>query len=176
MSKQNWWPHNVTPCHKAEWLSQITTQNSKYKIHTDPDVLFKHFLKYKIAVSGNLLQRHELQIQVWIEYMEISQVFKIWKGGKEARLKEEGGGRGTKGCPYRHLVVTCRCPGVVRLSPGLPRREDGNPTLPETTGQIPDLNQSQSSLPTRGDQVSTLRAGWGPSTRLLCPGPGQKKK
>ena len=91
--------------------------------------------------------------------MEISQVFKISKGGKEARLKEEAGGGGTKGCPYRHLVVTCRCPGVVRLSPGLPGREDGNPTLPETTGQIPDLNQSQSSLPTRGDQVSTLRAG-----------------
>ena len=177
MSKQNWWPHNVIPCHKAEWPSQITTQNSKYKIHTDPAVLIKHFLKWEIAVSQetsfrdtNFRSKYEQSI--W-KYLRSS---RFQREERRPRWKKRGVVEELRGCPYRHLLVTCRCPGVMRLSPGLPGREDGNPTLPETRGQIPDLNQSQSSLPTRGDQVSTLRSGRGPSTRLLCPGPGQNEK
>ena len=36
---------------KAEWPSQITTQNVKYKTHIGTAVLIRHSLKYKIEGS-----------------------------------------------------------------------------------------------------------------------------
>ena len=72
----------------------------------------------------------------------MSQVFKVSKGGKEARLKEEGYGGGTKGVPLQTPGGLLQMQGVMRPSPGLSGREDGNSTLPETRGQIPDLNQN----------------------------------
>ena len=49
---------------------------------------------------------------------------KISKGGKEARLKEEGGGGkgGAKGVALQTSPATCRHPGVTGLFPGLPEK------------------------------------------------------
>ena len=82
----NWWPD------KAKWPSKITTQNTELKYtHINLAVLVRHFLKYKNTVSQKTSYRDtELQIQVLT-------ALKISKGGKEARLKEEGGGGGRKG-------------------------------------------------------------------------------
>ena len=70
-------------------------------MHINLAVLIRHSLKYKNTVSQKTYYRDtELQIQVLT-------ASKISKGGKEVRLKEEGGGGGRgaqKGWPYRHLL------------------------------------------------------------------------
>ena len=91
-----WWPD------KAKWPSKITTQNTELKhTHINLAVLIRHSLTYKNTVSQKTFYRDtELQIQVLT-------ASKISKGGKEVRLKEEGGGGGRgaqKGWPYRHLL------------------------------------------------------------------------
>ena len=56
------------------------------------------------------------------------------KGGKEARLKEEGGGGGrggVKGVALKTSPATYRYTGIMGLFPGLQRREDWNSALPE---------------------------------------------
>ena len=74
-------------------ISKITTQNTELKhTHINLAVLIRHSLKYKNTVSQKTSYRD---------------TGKISKGGKEARLKEEGGGGGRggqKGWPYRHLL------------------------------------------------------------------------
>ena len=71
-------------------------------------VLIRNSLQYKIAVSQkkkkkkeNLIQKHsqELTKRKW-KYLESS---KISQGGNEARLKEEGKGRGQR-WPYGCLL------------------------------------------------------------------------
>ena len=56
---------------------------------------------------------------------ELSTNIKDFKGGKEARLKEEGRGggrRGATGVALQMSPATCRCPGVMGLFPGPPKK------------------------------------------------------
>ena len=109
-------------------------------------------LKYKDIVSQKTSYRDtELQIQVLTS--------KTSKGGKEARLKEEGGGGGRggrKGWPYRRLLPPTDTQMLWDFSLGLQRREDWNSALPEIR---PDQNQNSSSLPRGGDQSPILSSG-----------------
>ena len=94
-----------------------------------------------------------------LKYKNPSTNIKDFKGGKEARLKEEGGGgwRGAqKGWPYRRLLPPSDSQGLWDFSLGLQRREDWNSALPEIR---PDQNQNSSSLPRGGDQSSILSSG-----------------
>ena len=105
---------------KAKWPSKTTTQNMELKhTHINLAVLIKHSLKYKNTVSQKTSYRDtELQIQVLT-------ASKISKGGKEARLKEEGGGGGrggAKGVALQTSPATCRYPGVMGLYPGPPEK------------------------------------------------------
>ena len=136
----------------------IKNQNTELKhTHINLAVPIRHSLKYKNTVSQKTSYRDtELQIQVLAS--------KISKGGKEARLKEEGGGGGRggpKAWPYRRLLPPTDTQVLWDFTLGLQRREDWNSALPEIR---PDQNQNSSYLPRGGDQ--------GPSTRFLCPGPG----
>ena len=87
-------------------------------------------IKYKNTVSQKTSYRDtELQIQ------ELT-ASKISKGGKEARLKEEGGGSGrggAKGMALQMSPATCRYPGVMGLYPGPP--EKGGLELSPTRNQ-----------------------------------------
>ena len=80
---------------------KITTQNTELKhTHINLAVLIRHSLKYKNTVSQKTSYRDtELQIQVLTS--------KISKGGKEARLKEEGGGGGRGGKRGGLTDVSC---------------------------------------------------------------------
>ena len=81
-----------------------------------------------------------------LKYKTPSTNIKDFKGGKEARLKEEGGGGrgGQKGWPYRRLLPPTDTQALWDFSLGLQRREDWNSALPEIR---PDQNQNSSSLP-----------------------------
>ena len=84
------------------------------------------------------------------------EALKDFKGGKEARLKEEEGGRGrggAKGVALQTSPATYRYPGVMGLFPWLP--EKGGLELSPTRNQ----NQNASSLPRRGDQSPILSSG-----------------
>jgi len=83
----------------------------------------------------------------------------ISKGGKDARLKEEGGGGGRggqKGLPYRHLLSPADTQALWDFALGLQRREDWNLALPEIR---PDQNQNLSSLTRVDDQCPILSSG-----------------
>ena len=112
--------------------------------HINLAVLIRHSLKYKNTVSQKTFYRDtELQVSS-----------NISKGGKEARLKEGGGGkRGQKGWPYRCLLPPADTQALRDFSLGFQRREDWNSALPET---IPEQNQNLSSLPRGGDQSPIL--------------------
>ena len=103
--------------------------------------------------------------------MELQKSSKISKGGKEARLKEEGGGGkgGQTGWPYRHLLPPAHTQALRDFSLGFQSREDWNLAVPETR---PEQNQNSSSLPRGGDQSPILSSGRDPLTRFLRPGPG----
>ena len=78
---------------------------------------------------------------------------KISKGGKEARLKEEGrgGGRGgAKGVALQTSPATCRYPGIMGLYPGPP--DKGGLEL----GPIRNQNQNSSTLLRGGYQSQIL--------------------
>ena len=95
------------------------------------------------------------------KYKNPSTNIKDFKGGKEARLKEEGGGRGRggwKGLPCRHLLPPADTQALWDFTLGLQRREDWNLALPEIR---PDQNQNLSSLPRGGDQLPIPSSGWG---------------
>ena len=69
-------------------------------------VLIRHSLKYKNTVSQKSFYRD-----------------KTSKGGKEARLKERGGGgKGAAGVDLQTSPATCRYPGITALFPGLPEK------------------------------------------------------
>ena len=60
-----------------------------------------------------------------LKYKNPSTNIKYFKGGKEARLKEEGGGggrRGAKGMALQMSPATYRCPGIMGLFPGPPEK------------------------------------------------------
>ena len=112
--------------------------------HINLAVLIRHSLKYKNTVSQKAFYRD----------IELQMSSKISKGGKEARLKEGGGGkRGQKGWPYRCLLPPADTQALRDFSLGFQRREDWNSALPET---IPEQNQNLSSLPRGGDQSPIL--------------------
>ena len=70
----------------------------------------------------------------------------ISTGGKEARLKEEGGGGGKggqTGWPYRCLLPPADTQALWDFSLGLQRREDWNLALPETRTRIRVLCQEE---------------------------------
>ena len=94
-----------------------------------------------------------------LKYKNPSTNIKDFKGGKEARLKEEGGGGGRwgqKGWPYRRLLPPTDAQAFWDFSLSLQRREDWNSSLPEIR---PDQNQNSSSLPRGGDQSPILSSG-----------------
>ena len=71
-----------------------------------------------------------------LKYKTPSTNIKGFKGGKEARLKEEGGGSrrgGEKGVALQMSPATYRCPGVMGLFPGPP--EKGGLELSPTRNQ-----------------------------------------
>ena len=71
---------------------------------------------------------------------------KISTGGKEARLKEEGGGGGKggqMGWPYRCLLPPADTQALWDFTLGLQRREDWNLALPETRTRIRVLCQEE---------------------------------
>ena len=139
---------------QSKMTIKITTQNTELKhTHINLAVLIRHSLKYKNTVSQKTSYRDtELHIQVLT-------ASKISKGGKEARLKEEGGGGergGQKGWPYRRLLPPADTKALWDFTLGLQRREDWNLALPEIR---PDQNQNLSSLPRGGDQSPILSSG-----------------
>ena len=78
---------------------------------------------------------------------------KISKGGKESKLKEEGGGGGKggqKGWPYRRLLSLADTQALWDFSLGFQKREDWNSAVPEARPE------NSSSLPRRGDQCLIL--------------------
>ena len=129
-----------------------TKQNGRHKsqqrtelkhTHINLAVLIRHSLKYKNTVSQKTYRDTKLQMSS-----------KISKGGKKARLKEEGGGGGgkggQKGWPYRRLLPPADTQTLWDFSLGFQKREDWNSALPETRPE------NSSSLPRRGDQSLTL--------------------
>ena len=95
-----------------------------------------------------------------LKYKNPSTNNKDFKGGKEARLKEERGGgeteRGQKGWPYSRLLPPTDAQALWDFSLGLQRREDWNLALLEIR---PDQNQNSSSLPRGDDQSPILSSG-----------------
>ena len=107
---------------------------------------------------------------------ELSTNIKDFKGGKEARLKEEGGGGGRwgqKGWPYRRLLPPTDAQALWDFTLGLQRRENWNSALPEIR---PDQNQNSSSLPRGGDQSPIQSSGWGPFDQIPASRPGGLEK
>ena len=87
----------------------------------------REVLKYKN--TEHLLERHRTS--------DPSTNIKDFKGGKEARLKEEGGGGrrgGVKGMALQMSPATYRYPGIMGLFPGPP--EKGGLELGPTRNQI----------------------------------------
>ena len=110
-------------------------------------------IKYKNTVSQKTSYRDtELQIQVLTS--------KISKGGKEARLKEEGGGGGggvgAKGVALQTSPATYRYPGITGLFPGPP--EKGGLELCPTRNQTRPEPEFE-LLPRGGDQSPILSSG-----------------
>ena len=145
-----------------------TKQNGRHKsqhrtelkhTHINLAVLIRHSLKYKNVVSRKTFYRDT----------KLQMSSKISKGGKEARLKEGGGGggkAGQKGWPYRRPLPPADTQVLWDFSLGFQRREDWNSALPETRPE------NLSSLPRGGDRSPILSSSWGPSTWFLCPGRG----
>ena len=133
--------------------------------HTDLSVLIARSLKYKMTVSQKASYGDtELQIQVLTS--------KISKGGKEARLKEEGGG-GRRGGERGGLTnVSCHLQ--------IPRRYGTFPWASREgrTGTWPYQKSDQTRTRIRvlcQEKVISLQSSAqaeGPSTRFLHPGPG----
>ena len=111
----------------------------------------------RIQVSHIAARRFNLCItKEALKYKNPSNNIKDFKGGKEARLKEEGGGGGRggqKGWLYRRLLPPTDTQALWDFSMGLQRREVWNSALPEIR---PDQNQNSSSLPRGGDQSQIL--------------------
>ena len=104
--------------HKAQHRTELK------HTHINLAVFIRHSLKYKNAVSQKTFYRDT----------ELQMSSKISKGGKEAWLKEGGGGRkgGQMGWPYRRLQPPEDSQALRDFSLGLQRREDWNSALPET--------------------------------------------
>ena len=104
--------------------SKMATKNHNTELkhtHINLAVLIRHSLKYKNTVSQkNFYRATELQMSS-----------KISKGGKQARLKEEGGGGkgGQKGWPYRRLLPPADTRALRDFSLGFQSREDWNLVL-----------------------------------------------
>ena len=128
-----------------------TKQNSHHKSqhrtelkHTyNLAVLIRHSLKYKNTVSQKTFYRDT----------KLKMSSKISKGGKEARLKEEGGVGGREGqnvWTYRRLLPPTDTQALRDFSLGFQKREDWNSALPETRPE------NSSSLPRGVDQSPIL--------------------
>ena len=99
---------------------------------------------------GKPMETQNFRSKHWqAEQMELSQVFKISKGEKGARLKEEGKEEGSKG-GLMGISWHRRHPGITGLFSGVTGREDGN--------SFSQKSAICSSLPMEGDQITlTLR-------------------
>ena len=125
-------------------------------------------LKYKNTVSQKTSYRDtELQIQVLTS--------KISKGGKEARLKEEGGGGRRRGRKGGLIDVSCHLQMLRRYGTFPWASREGR------TGTWPcqKLDQTRSRIRVLcQEEVISLQSSAqaeGPSTRFLRPGPGDYK-
>ena len=146
----------------------IKNHNTEHRVKTHtykPGSPHQTLLKYKNTVSQKTSYRDtELQIQVLIS--------KISKGGKEARLKEEGGGGGRGGQRGGLTDVSCHLQ--------IPRRYGTLPWASREgrTGTRPYQKSDQTRIRIRifyQEEVISLQSSAeaeGPSTRFLCPGPG----
>ena len=155
--------HGILQARRLEWVAIFfSRESSRPRDQTQVShIAGRHLnlcttreaLKYENTVSQKTFCRDtELQIQVLTS--------KISKGGKEARLKEEGGGGGRGGAKGVALQspATYRYPGVMGLFPGPP--EKGGLELHPTRNQTrPDQNQNSSALPRGGDQSPILNSG-----------------
>ena len=111
--------------------------------HINLAVLIRHSLKYKNTVSQKTFYRDT----------KLQMSSKISKRGKEARLKEEGGGGwkgGQKGWPYRRLLPPADTQALRDFSLRFQKREGWNSALPESRPE------NSSSLPGEGDQSPIL--------------------
>ena len=84
---------------------------------------FPQFIVIDTVKGFGIVKKAE--IDVFLENLDLSTNIKDFKGGKEARLKEEGGGGGrggAKGVALQTSPATCRYPGIMGLFPGPPEK------------------------------------------------------
>lgn len=115
------------PFHKAEWSSQITTQNTNYKTHTGPLILIRHSLKYKTAGSQKTSYKDTIfQIQVLTNRVNgISQVFKDFKERKGSQVERRVEGEGMKWWPYKSFLPPADVQVLHDFSQGLQKGKMG---------------------------------------------------
>ena len=107
-----------------------------------------------------------------LKYKNPSTNIKDFKGGKEARLKEEGGGGGRRGRKGGLIDVSCHLQMLRRYGTFPWASREGR------TGTWPcqKLDQTRSRIRVLcQEEVISLQSSAqaeGPSTRFLCPGPG----
>ena len=147
--------HGILQARILEWLAISFSRGSSWP---RDQTQFSHIAGRRF----NLCTTREA-----LKYKNPSTSIKDFKGGKEARLKEEGGGGGRggqKGWPYRRLLAPADTQALWDFTLGLQRREDWNSALPETRIRV--LCQ---------EEVISLQSSAqaeGPSTRFLHPGLG----
>ena len=167
--------HGILQARILEWVAiSFSRGSSQPRDRTQVSHLAgRHFnlcatreaLKYKNTVSQKTSYRDtELQIQVLTS--------KISKGGKEARLKEEGGGGGKVGERGGLTDISChlqipRCYGTFPWA----SREGRTGTWPY---QKSEQTRTRIRVPCQEEVISLQFSAQaeGPSTRFLRPGPG----
>ena len=120
--------HGILQARILEWVAVSSSrESSRPKDRTQvSDIAGRHFnlcttreaLKYKNIVSQKTSYREH-------RTSDPSTNIKDFKGGKEARLKEEGGGGGrggVKDVALQTSPATYRYPGVMGLFPGPPEK------------------------------------------------------
>ena len=115
--------------------------------HINLAVLIRHSLKYKNTVSQKTFYRDT----------KLQMSSKISKGGKEARLKEEGGGGGQKGWPYRRLLPLADTQVLRDFSLGFQRGRTGTRPYQKPDQKIRVLCQEEVISLQSSAQAEALR-------------------